>query len=240
MLDLNSKELETDPYHIAIIMDGNRRWAQKKGFSYQSAHSKGAETLSEIISSSLNFGIKVLTVYAFSTENWKRDSEEVTSLIESIKKNLIDKKPALVEKGVRLETVGDLARFPAHLQMELVKAKKDTANGNRLDLVLALNYGARDSIRRAVLSIAEDCLNNGLKPEEITENLISTRLDTAYWPYPDLLIRTGGENRLSNFLLWELSYSELYISNTLWPDFDKKEFIKIVSGYQNRERRWGC
>ena len=237
-------ELKLDPQriprHIAIIMDGNRRWAKKKGVPAMVGHWNGADALSKIVENAASLGVKVLTVYAFSTENWKRTNDEVDSLMRLFQMYLIGQKDRMVREGVRLATIGDLRRMPPDVKKTLDEVKQATAGGDSIDLVLAVNYGARDDIRRATIGIVEDCILGRVNKEDISEALISRYLDTAPWGDPELLIRTSGEKRLSNFLLWEISYAEVYVTDVMWPDFDKQELNKAIAEYQKRERRVGC
>jgi len=229
------------PNHIAIIMDGNRRWAKRKGVPAMVGHWNGAQALSKSVENAAALGVKVLTVFAFSTENWKRPSDEVDSLMHLFQMYLNgNNKDRMIREGVRLATIGDLRRLPPEIKQTLADVKKATAGGDRIDLVLAVNYGARDNIRRAMSSIVEDCMSGRISKEDISEALISRYLDTAPWKDPQLLIRTSGEQRISNFLLWEISYAEVYITETLWPDFNEQELIKAIAEYQKRERRVGC
>jgi undecaprenyl diphosphate synthase len=185
-------------------------------------------------------GVKVLTVYAFSTENWNRTPDEVDSIMQLFRMYLIGQKDRMVREGVRLGTIGDARKLPPQVKETLDEVKKATSAGDKIDLVLALNYGARDDIKRAMVTIVEDCERGRIQKEDITEALISRYLDTAPWGDPDLLIRTSGESRLSNFLLWQISYTEVYITDVLWPDFDEQELTKAVATYQKRMRRIGC
>ncbi|NDD58890.1 MAG: isoprenyl transferase [Chlamydiae bacterium] len=227
------------PIHVAIAMDGNRRWAGKRFLPAFVGHWRGADVITKIVSSCSKIGIKVLTLYAFSTENWSRSENEVNELFKVfayyLKKNL----NFMIQEGVRLNCIGDLTRLPKKLQTEIEYAKQQTQHGEVIDLVLAINYGGRDEIRRAITSIVNDCEKGLLKKEDISEDLISKYLDTARWNDPDLFIRTSGEQRLSNFLLWQFSYTEVYITKTLWPDFDEKDLFQAVIEYQKRERRLG-
>jgi len=232
-------DMEKIPRHVAIIMDGNRRWARNNKLPPVVGHWKGAETLSVIVEAAANLGVKVLTVYAFSTENWNRDSAEVESLMHLFKMYLRGQKERMIAEGIRLCAIGDLKRLPPELREVLRETQEATAHCSRIDLVLAANYGARDDIRRAMVSIVEQCLAGQLKKEEITEALISHSLDTAQWSDPELLIRTSGERRLSNFLLWQISYAEVYITDVLWPDFDEEELSQAFLDYQRRQRRIG-
>jgi undecaprenyl diphosphate synthase len=232
-------ELKKIPKHIAIIMDGNRRWAKQHSLPTTVGHWKGAEALTNIVEMATNLGVQVLTVYAFSTENWSRDSEEVDSLMHLFKMYLIGQRQRMLEGGVRLNAIGDLKKIPQDVRELLEETKKATARGSKIDLVLAVNYGARDDIRRAVVAVAEDCVRGKIKSEEISEWLFGQYLDTAKWNDPDLLIRTSGEMRLSNFLLWQISYTEVYVTDVMWPDFNDKEFMKALLEFQRRKRRVG-
>lgn len=240
LMDPPALDLEKIPKHIAIIMDGNRRWARNRGLPSMVGHWHGAEALSRIVEHAAALGVKVLIVYAFSTENWNRSQDEVDSIMELFRMYLIGHKDRMVREGVRLGTIGDTRRFPQHVKDTLNEVKSATACGDKIDLVLAVNYGARDDIRRAVVSIVEDYQLGRLQKEDITEALISRHLDTAPWGDPELLIRTSGECRLSNFLLWQISYAEVYITDVLWPDFNELELTKALAAFQKRMRRVGC
>lgn len=232
-------EKKTIPKHIALIMDGNRRWAKERGLPMQLGHWKGAETIDEIVKYSIEFGVEILTVFAFSTENWNRSSEEVGCLMELFSKYLEKKKSSLIEEGVKLSAIGDLSKFPVSLQMQFKDVIHATRDCSKIELVLALNYGSRNEITRAVKKIIEDVSENKIQKQEVTENLISSYLDTSSWIDPDLLIRTSGERRLSNFLLWQMSYAEVHTTDVLWPDFGREEFLAAIIEYQQRERRFG-
>jgi len=239
---LEPSDLETQkvPRHIAIIMDGNRRWAKKRRLPSAVGHWHGAETLSKIVEAAASMGVKVLTVYAFSTENWSRTFAEVDSLMELLRIYLMRQKNRMIKEGVRLGVIGDLDRLPKAVKEIVDDVREATAFGNRIELVLALNYGARDDIRRAVVEVVDDCLKGKIRKEEITETLISNYLDTAKWEDPELLIRTSGESRLSNFLLWQISYTEVYITEVLWPDFNEDHLSRAIGEFQKRMRRIGC
>lgn len=221
------------PKHTAIIMDGNRRWAERRGLHPAVGHIEGVKALFRTVTAAGELGIEVLTVYSFSTENWKRTQEEVSALLKLIYTTLEEYTESMIEQGVRLCTIGDLSRFPKSVVSELEKACTATANGKTIDLVLALNYGGRDDIRRAAIRAAKETKG------ELTEEEFARFLDTSAWPDPELLIRTSGEMRLSNFLLWQASYSEIVVSETLWPDFGKAELFKAITQYQTRESRIG-
>ncbi|MBS0615096.1 MAG: di-trans,poly-cis-decaprenylcistransferase [Verrucomicrobia bacterium] len=232
--------LKRVPKHVAIIMDGNRRWAQKHGVSTTIGHWKGAEALMDIVDAASDLGIEVLTVYAFSTENWNRSEEEVEGIMQLFKMYLSGQCERMVREGVRLDAIGDLQKLPSDVLSILEETKAATAHGSRINLVLAINYGARDDIRRAVSSVVTDCLEGKLDKEAISEKILSEYLDTAEWQDPELLIRTSGELRLSNFLLWQISYSEIHITDVLWPDFNENHLVQALLDYQRRERRAGC
>jgi undecaprenyl diphosphate synthase len=227
------------PKHVAIIMDGNRRWARKHELPYMAGHWKGAEVITQIVKAAAELGIKVLTVYAFSTENWGRTAEEIEALMHLYKVYLIRQREFMVEAGIKLDAIGDLSRLPADVLEALNESKLATRHCSKMELVLALNYGGRDDIRRAVVAVLEDHEEGKLTKQALTEQVFSSYLDTAKWQDPSLLIRTSGEQRVSNFLLWQISYSEVYISKVLWPDFNEKELLKAVVEYQQRERRLG-
>jgi len=237
--ELATIDLSKVPSHIAIIMDGNRRWAKRQGLPPMIGHWKGADTLTKIVRAASELGIKALTVYAFSTENWARSKEEIDALMHLFKVYLDKERDAMVREGVKLGTIGDLTRLPAFVVDALNESKRATQHSNKIDLVLAINYGGRDDIRRAVVAIVADVEKGKLDKSQISEGLIADYLDTAKWPDPELLIRTSGEKRQSNFLLWQLSYSEFYHADVLWPDFDEKELLKAVLECQIRQRRFG-
>ena len=227
------------PEHIAIIMDGNRRWARQRGLPGTYGHWKGAEVISEILSFASKLGVKVLTLYSFSTENWARPKREIDQLMRVIAFYLRKKKQSMIEESVRLETIGDLSRLPSFVQERLEQTKQETALGSKIRLVLALNYGGRDEIKRAVEKIATDLEIGKIVKNQISEDLISNYLDTASLGDPSLFIRTSGEQRLSNFLLWQMSYTEVYLTKTLWPDFEQKDLLEAIFEFQSRERRRG-
>jgi len=219
------------PQHIAIIMDGNRRFAKKRGISMREGHSLGGEQLDRITDAAADLGVKTLTVYAFSTENWRRSVPEVKILMQLIERFLRNKRPQMVEKGVRFETIGDLTKLNKSLRSEIEKTKEETRGGDRINLVVGLNYGARDEIVRAARKAAQE--------GEITEEALSRYLDTAPFGDPDLLIRPGGEMRVSNFLLWQISYAEIYLTDKLWPEFGPEQLEEAVRVYGKRHRRGG-
>jgi undecaprenyl diphosphate synthase len=220
-------------------MDGNRRWAKQRGLSAVHGHWKGAEIITEIVRFSSNLGVKVLTLYSFSTENWTRSKEEIDELMKLISFYLQENTPFMLKESVQLVTIGDLSKLPDFVQEILETTKRLTAGGSKIKLVLALNYGGRDEIKRAFLRITEGLEQGLIEKKDISEALISKYLDTADLGDPDLFIRTSGEQRLSNFLLWQLSYTEVYIAKMLWPDFTKEDLLDAVSEFQKRSRRLG-
>lgn len=227
------------PRHVAIAMDGNRRWAKKRFLPAVAGHWKGADALMRTVRAASSLGIKVLTVYSFSTENWNRSPDEVHELMHLFKVYLKRQRESMIKEGVRLGAIGDISRFPQEVQEVLQESKEATAGGDKIELVLALNYGGRDELKRAVVALVEDVEKGRISKNEVSESLIARYLDTAAWGDPDLLIRTSGEYRLSNFLLWQLSYAEVYFTQTLWPDFKPRDLLAAVLDYQQRSRRLG-
>ncbi|NGX28576.1 MAG: Isoprenyl transferase [Candidatus Anoxychlamydiales bacterium] len=238
--DLFSLDKTKIPKHIAIIMDGNRRWAKKRSLPAIIGHSKGAETLTSIVKTAAFFKIKVLTVYAFSTENWSRSQSEINHVMRLFVKYLKKQLKFLIKEKVRLNIIGDLSLCPQNVQESFIDTIEKTKDGDKLDLVIAINYGARDEIKRAIVKILNDYDDKKISKSQISSELIDQYLDTNKYPDPDLLIRTGGELRISNFLLWQLSYAELYITNVLWPDFNQNELLKAILEFQRRKRRFGA
>jgi undecaprenyl diphosphate synthase len=227
------------PRHLAIIMDGNGRWAEKRSLDRVEGHRQGAESVRRIVRASREIGIPYLTLFAFSSENWSRPPLEVDALMFLLRNYLETELQEMLENQIRLAAIGDLARLPLEVQTALQQTVKKTAEGKGMTLTLALSYGGRDDILQAVRRILSHCQEGNLKPEEIGEELFSKYLWTHNHPDPDLLIRTSGEMRISNFFLWQLAYTEIYFSPTLWPDFTREEFIEALLSYQNRERRFG-
>ena len=227
------------PKHVAIIMDGNGRWAKQKGEMRIFGHTNGVESVRESLTAAAEIGVKYLTLYAFSTENWNRPKEEVAALMDLLVKAIYDEVEELNEKGVRLETIGNTSILPVSCREALTKAKERTKNNDKIILILALSYSSRWEIAQAVKTMAEESISGKLDVETINEDLISSYLSTSNFPDPELLIRTSGENRVSNFLMWQLAYTELYFTETLWPDFKKEHFFKAIKDYQDRERRFG-
>jgi len=234
-----SADLKTFPAHVAIIMDGNGRWAKKKLMNRVRGHEQGSETVRAIVTASREIGIKILTLYAFSTENWARPESEVKALMALLKKFIVAERDDLQKNNIRLNMIGQREKLPPDVRQELDKTLELTGGNEAMILNLALSYGSREELTRAMQKIAVKLASKQLNPEDITEDLISTHLYTSGMPDPDLIIRTSGEYRLSNFLLWQAAYSELYITDTLWPDFTREEFIEILKNYQTRDRRFG-
>ena len=225
--------------HVAIIMDGNGRWAKRRKLPHLEGHRKGAEAVKEAIKTSQELGIKYLTLYAFSTENWKRSKDEIDGLMDLLEEFIDSNLKDLNEQKVRLKTIGRIEEFPESTYKKILKAAESTKNNNNGTLVLALNYGGRAEIIDTAKKIVQKAVDNELEVNDITEELFADNLYDGTIPDPDIMIRTSGEFRLSNFLLWELSYSEIYITDVLWPDFDRTEFLKAVENCTNRERRFG-
>ncbi len=221
--------------HIAIIMDGNRRWAKEHNLPAATGHKKGVDSLRNITRACDDLGIKYLTVYAFSTENWNRKKEEVDFLMDLVAVTLKNELEEMHKEGVKISFIGDRSRLSKKLQEVTLNAQEKTKNNNGVNLQIALNYGARDEITNAVKAIAA----KGLKPDEITPEIISQNLYTAGIPDPDLLIRTGGEKRISNYLLWQIAYSEIIVCKDFWPEFNKENLIKCIEEFEKRQRRYG-
>lgn len=225
------------PQHVAIIMDGNGRWAKQRGLDRAFGHKEGAESVRSITEVAARLNIKYITLYTFSTENWNRPNEEVAALMELLVDSVVNETPTLLKNNISLKAIGDIQRLPKHTRIALEKCIADTSVSTGLNLVLAISYSARWEITNAVQCISED-VKKGLL-SDIDESTISDYLTTKGIPDPDLLIRTGGEFRISNFLLWQIAYAELYFSDVLWPDFREDAFCEAVLDYQNRERRFG-
>ena len=234
-------ELDTQniPAHVAVIMDGNGRWAKQRGglrvFGHQSAITAVRETVEE----AAELGVRYLTLYAFSTENWNRPALEVMALMQLLVHTIRQETATLLKNSIRLESIGDISTLPKNCQRELAEAKDLTKAGTRMTLVLALSYSGRWDLTQAAQRMAADVADGKLKPADVTEATVAGYLVTANMPDPELLIRTSGEQRISNFLLWQLAYTELYITDLLWPDFRKQHFQEAIRAYQRRERRFG-
>jgi len=227
------------PGHIAIIMDGNGRWAQKRGLPRIAGHHEGVNSVRDIVEACGQLGVKYLTVYAFSTENWKRPQEEVSLLMRLLLKALRDEKDRLHQNEVKLKVVGDIAALPQDVQDELLDGIEKMKDNKGLTLILALSYSGRWDITNAIQRMYDEIRSGGLKKEQITQELITSYLATKDFPDPDLLIRTSGEFRISNFLIWQIAYSELFISEEFWPSFRRKQLYEAVANFQRRERRFG-
>jgi undecaprenyl diphosphate synthase len=227
------------PRHVAVIMDGNGRWAQRRGLPRLAGHEQGAKSIRECIDAAIESGVEYLTLYAFSSENWKRPAIEVQGLMRLLERFLQEKLQELNDAGVRLQAIGRLNELPEICQRKLSEAITSTSANSRLTLILALSYSGRTEMVDAMRSIARDARAGRLAEEDITETLFSKRLYTANFPDPDLLIRTSGEVRLSNFLLWQLSYTEIHVTSKLWPDFRKEDFVNALHDFSQRTRRYG-
>ena len=232
--DIDMKRI---PRHIAIIMDGNGRWANSKGKPRSYGHQAGVETVRRITSECTRLGVEYLTLYTFSTENWNRPADEVAALMGLVLSSLEDE--IFMKNNVRFQVIGDLNRLPAPVRSKLNETMEHTAGNTAMTMVVALSYSSRWEITEAARKIAYDVVSGSLKPDEITEEDISHRLDTSFMPDPDLLIRTGGEFRVSNYLLWQIAYSELYFCDTYWPDFNESDLHDAIVSYQRRQRRYG-
>lgn len=240
--DMSYKEqiqIDRIPRHVAIIMDGNGRWAKRQGLARMFGHRQGVETVHRITEVAAELGIAYLTLYAFSTENWNRPKEEVDALMSLLVDTIAKETPTLMKNNIRLLTIGDLDRLPEGTQMRFRACIEETSGNTGLNLVIALSYSARWEIIRATKEIASLVLQSEMLLEDINEGTISAHLTTANMPDPDLLIRTSGELRISNFLLWQLAYSEMYFTDCLWPEFTADEFYRAILDYQRRERRFG-
>ncbi len=227
------------PSHVAVIMDGNGRWAKRRGLPRVMGHRKGVETLKKLLRCCRDWGINALTAYAFSTENWGRPTREVDFLMTLFERVLRQELKEMMEEDVRIQFVGDLAALPKTLQREIDRAVKETEGNTGIRFSVATNYGGRQEILQACQAIATQVQQGKLQPEDIDESLFSRHLYTSNISDPDLLIRTSGEMRISNFLLWQLAYSEFYITDTLWPDFNTDEFHQAMKAFQQRDRRFG-
>ncbi len=225
--------------HMAIIMDGNGRWAAKRGLPRSLGHKKGAERVQEIARAAGEMGIKYLTLYAFSTENWQRSAEEVDALMGLLRQYLKSELSELQKNGVRIIFIGERDMLPADISEAMYRLEAETQNNDKMTLCIALSYGSRQEIVGAVRKIAALSKRGDISPEEIDEKMFSDMLYTKGIPDPDLVVRTSGEQRVSNYLLWQLAYAEFYFSDVLWPDFDREELEKIVKNFQTRERRYG-
>ena len=232
-------EMMNIPEHIAIILDGNGRWAKKRGMPRNYGHLQGAKNVEQICQDAYDLGVKYLTVYAFSTENWKRSVEEVSGIMNILRQYLSSFKTHIKRDKLTVRVIGDRSRLADDINILIDELWEMSKEHQGLTLTIALNYGSRDEITRAVRRIATDVKDGTLDIDRIDESYISSQLDTGYMPDPDLLIRTSGEERLSNYLLWQLAYTEFYFTDVCWPDFDKAELIKAIRYYNGRDRRYG-
>ena len=227
------------PEHIAIIMDGNGRWAKEKGLPRNAGHQAGVETVRRITAECVRMGVKYLTLYTFSTENWNRPKAEVHALMEILRRELTDAIPRSMKNNVRCRVIGERTRLSRDLLFSIEQLERETAGNTGLQFTIAINYGARDEITRAVKKIAANCVSGAFATEEVDENVVASFLDTRELPDPDLLIRTTGEQRISNFLLWQCAYTEFYFTDLAWPDFDKAELLRAIESYDRRVRKFG-
>ncbi|WP_375503062.1 isoprenyl transferase [uncultured Nostoc sp.] len=234
--DLNPQKI---PQHIAVIMDGNGRWASSRGLPRIAGHRQGAKTLKELLRCCKDWGIKALTAYAFSTENWQRPVEEVDFLMHLFERLLRRELAQMHQEEVRISFIGDLSALPKSLQTEMERSMTETLNNQAIHFTIAVNYGSRNEITRVCRQVAQLVEQGELSAQEVNESLIEQNLYTADAPEPDLLIRTSGEMRLSNFLLWQMAYTEMYFTDILWPDFNREAFHQALLSYQNRDRRFG-
>ena len=230
-------DMERIPAHVAIIMDGNGRWAKARGLNRSLGHQQGVETVRAITTLASNLGIRFLTLYTFSTENWNRPADEVAALMTLILASLEEE--IFMKNNVRMRIIGDLTRVPQHVRDSIERCEERTSHNTGLTMVIALSYSSRWELTEAARRIARRVAEGKLTPDDICENIVADELATTFMPDPDLLIRTGGELRLSNYLLWQCAYSELYFCDTYWPDFDEEAFCKALVDFQNRERRFG-
>jgi undecaprenyl diphosphate synthase len=238
-LDTSTLDLTRLPRHVAVIMDGNGRWAQRRGLSRIEGHRRGKDSVRAIVETARSLGIQYLSLFAFSTENWQRPRREVDALMSLLRRYLRTEMKKLMKNEVRVCAIGDLSRLPETVRRELDQVIAHTRDNARLTVGLCLSYGGREDIVEATRRIARAVQTNRLAPEDIDEAVVAAHLGTAGMPEPDLLIRTSGEMRLSNFYLWQLAYTELYVTDTLWPDFREQEFVRALAEYQQRERRFG-
>ena len=227
------------PGHVAIILDGNGRWAKKRGLPRNMGHVEGCKVVERTVEDAARLGIKYLTVYGFSTENWKRSAEEVGALMQLFRYYMKRLLKVAKKNNVRVIMIGERSRFDEDIIEGLKRLENETKDNTRMTFTIAVNYGSRDEITRAVRRMMEDCAAGKLSPQDVSEEMIGEYLDTRELPDPDLLIRTSGEERLSNYLLWQLAYTEFYFTDVLWPDFNKEELVKAIEKYNGRERRFG-
>lgn len=236
----SNQVLKTSARHVAIAMDGNRRWAKARGLHPYAGHLAGVQTLEKIAKTAIEAGVEVLTVYAFSTENWSRSEQEVKALMALLAQQIQERTPQAIEEGIRIRIIGDKTSLPSKIEEAVVYIENETQKGKRLELCIAINYGARNELLRAVQKVAKKVAEGELKPDEIREWHLSEALDTFGLGDPDLFIRTSGEHRLSNFLLWQMAYTELYFVQCAWPDFEPSQFYDALQAFESRKRRYGA
>ena len=239
-MDLKSQiNIDKLPKHVAIIMDGNGRWAKERGKPRVFGHHSGVTAVRDVTEAAAELGVEYMTLYAFSTENWNRPALEVTALMMLLVDTIHKEVATLNKNNIRLQAIGDLSKLPDRTRKVLLEGIADTQNNTRMTLVLALNYSAKWEILNAVQNISQQVANEEIRPEQVDENVFESHLSTHGMPDPELMIRTSGEHRISNFLLWQLAYAEFYFTETFWPDFRKDDFYKAIIDFQNRERRFG-
>ena len=236
---MDSTDQEKIPRHIAVILDGNGRWAKAKGLPRKLGHVQGAKTIEEVCELMWNHGVEYFTVYAFSTENWKRSEEEVSALMTILREYMVKSIQRANANNMRVRIIGEKSRLAEDIQKSIAELEQATVGNTGLKFTIAINYGSRDEITRAVRRIAGRAASGEISADSITEDMISAELDTAGYPDPDLLIRTSGEQRISNFLLWQCAYSEFYFTDVLWPDFGEKDLVAALEAYAGRDRRYG-
>jgi undecaprenyl diphosphate synthase len=227
------------PRHVAIIMDGNGRWATRRGLSRIQGHRRGKDSVRAIVEKARELGIEYLTLYAFSSENWQRPAREVGALMQLLRRYLRSEVAKMMRYGIRLRAIGNLRKLPSAVLSEMREVERKTARNDRMTVLLAVSYGSREEITRAARALARRVRDGALAAEDLDEEVFASALGTAGIPDPDLLIRTSGEMRLSNFLLWQLAYTEIYVTDTLWPDFREPEFLLALEDYKRRQRRFG-
>ena len=227
------------PQHVAIILDGNGRWAKSKGMPRNYGHMQGAKNVEVICEEAYKMGIKYLTVYAFSTENWNRPQDEVDALMKLLRNYMKTCLKTAAKNDMKIRVIGDKTRLDDDIRTRIAELEESTKNNGGLNFQIAINYGSRDEMRRAITALAKDCMDGKVNPDDISEAMFDTYLDTHDIPDPDLMIRTSGEQRLSNYLLWQLAYSEFYFTDVPWPDFSKEELVKAIEQYNKRDRRFG-